>query len=71
MCHSPKLCARSYGAKEILSLISEGYMIVSQSTCCDTIILRHRSNGNKVRVTCTNSSVTIFKNGKVCKHEVL
>lgn len=62
---------RKRGAEIVRSLLSEGYMLEYQSNGCEVASLRHRSNGNRMQVKVGQLGVFVYKNGSLCKLEVL
>ncbi len=62
---------RQRAAQIAVSLLSEGYMMVSQSNACETVILRHRSNGNHMTIRCGELGVYVWKNQLLKKIELL
>lgn len=62
---------RTVAAKAVLSFLSEGYVIVSQSNACETATLRHAQNGNRITVRCGQLGVYIFKNNRLLKIDTL
>lgn len=58
-------------ASEVKSLLSEGYLLISQSNACDMATLRHSSNGNYIHIEVRYLGVYVFKNGKLIKVEPL
>lgn len=63
--------ARKMAAKKVVSMLSEGYRLVSQSEGCDTVTLRHWSNENYMVVRVGHLGVYTFKNGKLVNLDLL
>ena len=61
---------RKRAAREVLSLLGEGYRLVTQSDGCRLCVLRHQ-NGNRVKVSVDNLGVTVYKNGLLKKIELI
>lgn len=54
------------------SLTQEGYIIISEGTCSSIfVLLKHRNNGNKIRIIGTDGKIRITKNGKTIKEETV
>lgn len=62
---------RKRGAEIVRSLLSEGYILVSQSNACETATLRHTKNGNRIFVRCGSLGVYVFKNGQLSKLDLV
>lgn len=62
---------RKRGAEIVRSLLSEGYVLVSQSNACETVTLKHTQNGNRMTIRCGYFGVWLYKNGRLCKIEML
>lgn len=62
---------RKRAAEIARSLISEDYVLVSQSNACETITLHHRFNGNRMTVKCGVMGVYVWKNNILKKIELL
>lgn len=62
---------RQMAACEVKSLLSEGYILVSQSNACDMATLRHRTNGNYMHIEVRTLGVYVWKNGELVKIEPL
>lgn len=62
---------RKRAAEMSLSLLNEGYRVVTQSNACEAIVLRHCTNGNWIQIQCTNMGVLMYKNGLLKKIELL
>ena len=62
---------RIMAAKAVLSYLTEGYAIVSQSNACETVTLRHSTNGNYLMVRCGELGVYHFKNNRLLKIDTL
>lgn len=59
------------GAEIVRSLLSEGYLLVSQSNACETVTLKHSVNGNRMFIKCGYFGVWVYKNGKLVKVEMI
>lgn len=59
------------GAEIVRSLLSEGYILVSQSNACETVTLRHSTNGNRMFIRCGSLGVWVFKNRRLVKIELI
>lgn len=58
-------------AQIVLSLLTEGYSLIAQSNGCEVCTLRHKSNGNRVRVEIGQLGVYVYKNNKFVKLEII
>lgn len=59
------------GAEIVRSLLTEGYMLITQAHGCEFVSLKHKQNGNRIVVECTAFAVYVFKNGRLIKLESL
>lgn len=50
---------------EVAAFLADGYSIIGSTPFC--VFLRHRGNGNKVRIALDGDSFSITKNGKLIK----
>ena len=55
----------------VQSFLSEGYTLVFQSNACEYCALRHKSNGNTIRIHCGKLAIYVYKNGTLLKVEVV
>lgn len=62
---------RTLAANLVLSYLADGYKMVSQSYGCETVTLRHESNGNSLLVRCSQLGVHVYKNNKLVSVEIL
>lgn len=62
---------RKIAAMETMALLSDGYVLVSQSQGCETVTLRHRTNGNRIFIRCSQLGVHVYKNGDLVKSEIV
>ena len=62
---------RRRAAQMVRSLLTEGYTLVSQSNACESCILRHRENGNWMKVTVGELGVYMYKNQQLVNIELL
>lgn len=62
---------RKRAALMVQSFLSEGYKLVFQSNACEYCALKHKENGNSIRIHCGELGVYVYKNNKLLKVDLV